>query len=70
MIVDAGPLIAVADADDADHKRCVGLMARHRGERYVPAPVVTEVCWLLERERGSEAEAGFLDSGYRRVDPG
>lgn len=28
----------------------------------VPAPVLTEVCWLLDRNRGSKAEAAFLRS--------
>jgi hypothetical protein len=29
----------------------------------VPAPVLTEVCWLLERERGSKAEASLNGAG-------
>lgn len=28
----------------------------------MPGPVLTEVCWLLERERGTDAEAAFLDA--------
>jgi predicted nucleic acid-binding protein len=32
------------------------------GPLLVPAPVLTEVCYLLERERGAQAEAGFLRS--------
>jgi predicted nucleic acid-binding protein len=28
----------------------------------LPAPVLTEVCWLLEREKGSDVEAAFLDA--------
>lgn len=28
----------------------------------MPAPVVTEVCWLLESRSGSEAEAAFLEA--------
>lgn len=31
----------------------------------VPEPVIAEVCYLLERERGSRAEAAFLRS-FRR----
>ena len=33
-----------------------------QGPLLVPAPVLTEVCYLLERERGAQAEAGFLRS--------
>lgn len=32
----------------------------------VPQPVIAEVCYLLERERGSRAEAAFLRSFARR----
>jgi uncharacterized protein len=62
MIVDTGPLVAPLDADDANHKRCLDLLERDPGPLLVPAPVLTEVCWLLERERGSDAEAAFLDA--------
>nr|WP_322779875.1 PIN domain-containing protein [Frankia sp. Cas4] len=62
MVVDTGPLVAALDADDADHKRCLDLLERYAGLLLVPAPVLTEVCWLLERERGSQAEAAFLDA--------
>ncbi|WP_165485515.1 PIN domain-containing protein [Protofrankia symbiont of Coriaria ruscifolia] len=61
-MVDTGPLVAALDADDADHKRCLDLLERHPGPLLVPAPVLTDVCWLLERERGAQAEAAFLDA--------
>ena len=32
----------------------------------VPQPVIAEVCYLLERERGSKAESAFLRSFGRR----
>lgn len=62
IIVDTGPLVAALDADDADHRRCLELLEGARGPLLVPGPVLTEVCWLLERERGSNAEAAFLDA--------
>ena len=63
MIVwDTGPLIAAADADDKDHARCVALMRRTPRPLLVPYPVLTEVCYLLEREKGTRAEAAFLRS--------
>jgi predicted nucleic acid-binding protein len=55
-------LVAALDADDGDHKRCLDLLERHAGPLLVPAPVLTEVCWLLERERGARAKAAFLDA--------
>lgn len=60
MILDTGPLVAALDRDDQDHERCAELLATARGPLRVPGPVLTEVCYLLERERGSAAEATFL----------
>jgi hypothetical protein len=62
IVVDTGPLVAALDADDADHERCVALLETYQGSLVVPGPVLTEVCWLLERERGTAAEAAFLDA--------
>jgi hypothetical protein len=62
IVVDTGPLVAALDADDADHERCLDLLETHQGRLLVPGPVLTEVCWLLERERGTDAEAAFLEA--------
>jgi len=62
IVWDTGPLIAAADADDKDHARCVALMRRTPRPLLVPYPVLTEVCYLLEREKGTRAEAAFLRS--------
>lgn len=60
VIVDTGPLIAVADRDDSHHQGCIDWFDRHTGTVVVPAPVVVEVCWLLDRRIGPAAEAAFL----------
>lgn len=62
IIVDTGPLVAAADADDQDHARCLAMFRAARRPWLVPQPVIAEVCYLLERERGSKAEAAFLRS--------
>ncbi|WP_163550599.1 type II toxin-antitoxin system VapC family toxin [Candidatus Frankia nodulisporulans] len=63
MIVwDTGPLIAAADSDDEHHARSVALMRRTPQPLLVPYPVLTEVCFMLEREKGTRAEAAFLRS--------
>ncbi|MCK9902624.1 twitching motility protein PilT [Parafrankia colletiae] len=63
MIVwDTGPLIAAADTDDEHHARSVALMRRTPRPLLVPYPVLTEVCFMLEREKGTRAEAAFLRS--------
>jgi len=62
IIFDTGPLVAAADVDNRHHARCVDLIARTPRPLLVPAPVMVEVCWLLEREKGSRAESAFLRS--------
>ena len=63
MIVwDTGPLMAAADSDDEHHARSVALMRRTPQPLLVPYPVLTEVCFMLEREKGTRAEAAFLRS--------
>jgi uncharacterized protein len=60
LILDTGPLVAALDRDDQDHQRCAELLATVSGPLRVPGPVLTEVCYLLERQRGSGVEALFL----------
>jgi predicted nucleic acid-binding protein len=67
IVVDTGPLVALADIDDEHHARCVEWFRTVRVPLVVPALVVTEVCQLLESprgakpgSRGSKAEAGFI----------
>ena len=63
-LLDTGPLVAAADRSDKNHAVCTELLsklARWRGRLLVPSPVVVEVCWLIEKFRGPEAEADFLE---------
>jgi len=56
--------VAAADRSDKHHLRCTELLRSlsEGSERLlVPTPVVVEVCWLLEKFRGPDAEAEFLD---------
>jgi len=59
-LVDAGPLYAYIDADDAHHDDCLSILARHRGPLAVPILVVAEVAYLVGTRLGSEAEVRFL----------
>lgn len=68
VVVDTGPLVAIADRDDAHHQACNDWFDHHRGTVVVPAPVIVEVCWLLDRRVGSAAEAAFL-AGLAGGDP-
>jgi predicted nucleic acid-binding protein len=59
-IVDAGPLYATVDGDDDDHARCRAVLERRDLELVVPALVVAEVAYLIERRLGPLVEAAFL----------
>lgn len=65
IIVDTGPLVAAALSGDTNHRRCVELFTSlhlNNEQLVVPAFVVTEVCFTLEREGGPKLEAGFVRS--------
>lgn len=62
ILVDTGPLYALADKDDQHHD----LVEKYVSEIYealiIPSPVVPEVCYLLREHLGAEAEVRFLRS--------
>jgi uncharacterized protein len=60
ILVDTGVLLAAADTDDAEHRRCAELLRNRRGELQVPAPVIPETAWQIERNLGPRSEAAFL----------
>ncbi len=65
ILVDTGPLVAAALAGDTNHVRCVELFTSlhlNAEQLLVPSFVVTEVCFLLEREGGPRLEAQFVRS--------
>jgi hypothetical protein len=60
LVVDTGPLVAAFNKRDRAHKACVDLLATTTAQLIVPAPVLTEVCYLVETRNGTRAEAAFL----------
>lgn len=52
----------MANDQDRHHAACVSLFDSASRPLLLPAPILTEVCYLLERERGTRVEAGFLRS--------
>ena len=60
VLVDAGPLYAVADENDDEHETCVELLAELAGPLVVPVLVAAEVVQLLEARVGAEAEVRFV----------
>lgn len=72
MIVDAGPLYAYVDADDAHHEASLELLETHPGPLVIPTLVITEVAYLLATRLGVEPEVRFLGdlaAGAFHVEP-
>jgi uncharacterized protein len=80
LVVDTGVLYAMLDKDDRDHRPCADLLSAVRGNRIVPAPVLTEVEWLcgqgprnsfspiLEQiDSGALVVEDLVHGDYRRV---
>jgi|SRR5215207_6834740 len=59
-IVDAGPLYAAADGDDADHAASIAALADPELRLVVPALVVAEATYFVARRLGASSEAAFL----------
>jgi uncharacterized protein len=60
LIVDAGPLYAYVDGDDAHHQACLRLLETHPGPLVVPMLVIAEVAYLIAGRLGWQAETRFL----------
>lgn len=60
IVVDTGPIVAMLNDRDQDHERCARFLAEYPGPLLLGVPVLTEVCMLAERRRGTRAELAFL----------
>lgn len=66
ILVDTGPLYALADEDDKYHDLIKRYVSAVHEALIVPSPVLPEVCYLLLEYLGTEAEVQFLRSLVRR----
>jgi hypothetical protein len=62
ILVDTNVLYALADRRDKHHARCADWLQRTPDVLMVPATVLAETCYLIDRTLGPTAEAAFLDS--------
>ncbi|HEX9234736.1 MAG TPA: PIN domain-containing protein [Actinomycetota bacterium] len=60
-ILDAGPLVALADQNDPMQPAIERLLRRERGTLIVPAPVTAEVDYLLGRRLGRRSRLAFIE---------
>lgn len=60
LIVDTGPLVAVADTDDPDHAVCDELLDTNPGPLVTTALVIAEAGFLINRQAGADAEAALV----------
>jgi len=60
LIVDAGPLYAYVDSDDAYHRASLQLLEEHPGPLVVPTLVIAGAAHLIGSRLGAYAEVRFL----------
>jgi uncharacterized protein len=61
LVIDAAPLVALADRRDPMKSRVEAVLRKEPGELVVPAPVTSEVDYLLGRRLGRAARLAFLE---------
>ncbi|MDC0934750.1 PIN domain-containing protein [Pirellulales bacterium] len=59
ILIDTGPLVAILDADDPAHEKCVEAFRSLPAPNYTCWPVLTEACYLLRKF--PNAVAALLD---------
>ncbi|MBM4260791.1 MAG: PIN domain-containing protein [Deltaproteobacteria bacterium] len=62
IVVDTGPLYAMADRDDDWHHRTVRFLETNRDDLVVPASVLPEAAYLLLTHLGTAAEQQLVQS--------
>ncbi len=66
LIVDTGPIVAIANDRDPDHHAVRALLEAHRGPLVTTPLVVTEAGWLIRSQLGIAAETAI----YRSIGSG
>jgi predicted nucleic acid-binding protein len=61
LIVDAAPLVALADEREPRRLELLQLLQSEAGSLFIPAPVTAEIDYLLGRRFGAAARRAFLD---------
>jgi predicted nucleic acid-binding protein len=67
LVLDTGPLLALLDANDPAHQRCVQLLRESREEKVIPAPVLPELAYWLGQGLPLQALITTLDNIVARA---
>ncbi len=62
LLIDTGPLYALADADDDWHARVRDFLQKDRRSLMVPVTVIPEAAYLIRKRLGVAAEKRFTES--------
>lgn len=65
LVLDTGPLLALLDADDPDHERCLVMVDEIAEDLVVPAPVLVELDYWVVKLLGAEAWTIFVEDLVR-----
>ncbi len=70
ILVDAGPLVALADRTDSHHAACVSALRKMSGPLATVWPALTEAIYLVQRWPRAQAEIlTLVETGALRVFP-
>ena len=61
LVIDAAPLVALADEQEPVRAEILSLLTSDRGGLFIPAPVTAEIDYLLGRRFGPRAQHAFLE---------
>jgi uncharacterized protein len=60
LLIDAGPLVALVDADEPRREAILSTMRNEPGSLVIPAPTTAEVDYMLGQRIGNAARRAFL----------
>jgi uncharacterized protein len=67
IVLDTSAILALLDADDPDHERCVGALSDHGAPFVVPAGILGEVVYLVEAKLSVQALRDLVADLDRRA---
>jgi predicted nucleic acid-binding protein len=61
LVIDAGPLVALADEREPLRLEILGVLRSERGGLFIPAPVTAKIDYLLGQRFGRPARRAFVE---------